>query len=42
MTFKGFRKDAPLMVEAAESEDLRSSGGVSQSSIAIATEAGAA
>ena len=43
MTFKGFRKDAPLMVEAAaEANQPDSSTSVSRPSIGIATGAGAA
>ncbi len=42
MTFKGFRKDAPLMIEAAESDGLDASASTSRSTIGIATEAGAA
>jgi hypothetical protein len=42
MTFKGFRKEAPLMIEAAQSEDLDSPAIVTQSSIGVATKAGAA
>jgi hypothetical protein len=43
MTFKGFRKDAPLMVEAAaEATPPDSSTSVSRPSIGIATGAGAA
>jgi hypothetical protein len=43
MTFKGFRKDAPLMIEAAaETASLDDSASVSRSSIGIASKAGAA
>ena len=42
MTFKGFRKDAPLMTEAAASDHMDDSGGAPRSSIGIATEAGPA
>ncbi len=42
MTCKGFRKEAPLMIEAAESEDMDGPAGVGQSSIGIATKADAA
>jgi hypothetical protein len=43
MTFKGFRKDAPLMIEAAaESASLDSSASVTRSSIGVAAKAGAA
>jgi hypothetical protein len=43
MTFKGFRKDAPLMVEAAaEANQPDSSTSVGRPSIGIATGAGAA
>ena len=43
MTFKGFRKDAPLMVEAA-AETARSEGSeiIDRSSIGVASKAGAA
>jgi hypothetical protein len=37
MTFKGFRKDAPLMIEAAEAEDPSSASGATQSSVGLAT-----
>ncbi|HEY6570705.1 MAG TPA: DUF4386 domain-containing protein [Candidatus Limnocylindrales bacterium] len=43
MTFKGFRKDAPLMVEAAaEATELDASQGVAHRSFGAATEGGAA
>ena len=42
MTFKGFRKDAPLMIEAAASDHMDDSGGAPRPSIGIATEAGPA
>ncbi len=43
MTFKGFRKDAPLMVEAAaEDASLADSANVTRSSIGVAANAGAA
>ncbi len=43
MTFKGFRKDAPLMVEAAaEAASVDGSASVARSSIGVATKAGAA
>ena len=42
MTFKGFRKDAPLMIEAAASDHMDDSGGAPRPSIGIATEAGLA
>ena len=44
MTFKGFRKDAPLMVEAAEADAVNadSAVGSSRSSIGVASSAGAA
>ena len=43
MTFKGFRKDAPLMVEAAaEDASLADSASASRSSIGVASKAGAA
>jgi hypothetical protein len=43
MTFKGFRKEAPLMVEAAaEDAGLDGSPSVNRSSAAVATTAGAA
>ena len=43
MTFKGFRKDAPLMVEAAaEDASLGCSASVTRSSIGVASSAGAA
>lgn len=42
MTFKGFRKDAPLMVEAAASDGGDDSVGAPGSSIGIAPEAGPA
>jgi hypothetical protein len=43
MTFKGFRKDAPLMIEAAaEDADLTETVGVNRSSIGVASSAGAA
>jgi hypothetical protein len=43
MTFKGFRKDAPLMVEAAaEDASLGGSAGVTRSSIGVASTAGVA
>ena len=43
MTFKGFRKDAPLMIEAAaETASLDGSASVSRSSIGVASKAGAA
>jgi uncharacterized protein DUF4386 len=43
MTFKGFRKDAPLMVEAAaEDSSLDGSASVIRSSIGVASKAGAA
>ncbi len=43
MTFKGFRKDAPLMVEAAtEDASLADSVSVTRSSIGVASSAGAA
>jgi len=43
MTFKGFRKDAPLMVEAAaEDASLADSASVTRSSIGVASKAGAA
>jgi hypothetical protein len=44
MTFKGFRKDAPLMVEAAAEDAARpdESAAVSRSTIAVASKAGAA
>ena len=41
MTFKGFRKDAPLMIEAAESDRL-DPGSAPGSSIGLAPEAGPA
>jgi len=42
MTFKGFRKEAPLMIEAtAASADLDGSANVTRSSIGVASEAGA-
>ena len=43
MTFKGFRKDAPLMVEAAaEAASTTSSASVTRTSIGVASETGAA
>jgi hypothetical protein len=42
MTFKGFRKDAPLMVEAAESEDSQGRASVTQTSIGVASNPSAA
>jgi hypothetical protein len=43
MTFKGFRKDAPLMIEAAaEDASLADSASVTRSSIGVASTAGAA
>ena len=44
MTFKGFRKDAPLMVEAAaeDGEPRLTSASVTRSSIGVASKAGAA
>ena len=43
MTFKGFRKDSPLMVEAAtEATSLDGSASVSSSLIGVASKAGAA
>jgi hypothetical protein len=42
MTFKGFRKEAPLMVEAAEAESPHGSAPAVPSPIAVATTAGAA
>jgi hypothetical protein len=43
MTFKGFRKDAPLMVEAAaESAASTNPASVTRTSIGVASEAGAA
>jgi hypothetical protein len=43
MTFKGFRKDAPLMVEAAaEAASLDRSASITRSSIGMASTAGAA
>ena len=43
MTFKGFRKDAPLMVEAAaETATTADSASITRSSISLATKAGAA
>jgi Domain of unknown function (DUF4386) len=43
MTFKGFRKDAPMMVEAAdEAASLDASTSVTRSSIGVASKAGAA
>jgi len=42
MTFKGFRKDAPLMVEAAEAARPVESASVNRSSIGVASKAGAA
>jgi len=43
MTFKGFRKDAPLMVEAAaEAASPDGSASVTRSSIGVASKAGAA
>jgi hypothetical protein len=42
MTFKGFRKDAPLMVEAAEAGTPDGSPTATRSPIGIATSAGAA
>jgi hypothetical protein len=42
MTFKGFRKDAPLMIEAAESDRLDASVSSPGSSVGIAPEAGQA
>ena len=43
MTFKGFRKDAPLMVEAAaEDAGLDGSASVARSPIGVASKAGAA
>jgi hypothetical protein len=43
MTFKGFRKDAPLMIEAAaEDAGLADSASVTRSSIGVASSAGGA
>ena len=42
MTFKGFRKDAPLMIDTAVSDHMEDSGGAPRPSIGIATEAGQA
>jgi len=43
MTFKGFRKDAPLMVEAAaKAATLDGPASVTRSSIGVASKAGAA
>lgn len=42
LTFKGFRKDAPLMLEAAEAETASSSTGVTGARIGAASKAGAA
>ena len=43
MTFKGFRKEAPLMIEAAaESTELDGSPSAARSSIGVASKAGAA
>jgi hypothetical protein len=42
MTFKGFRKEAPLMLEAAEAEAARSSTGATVALVGAASKAGAA
>jgi hypothetical protein len=43
MTFKGFRKDAPLMVEAAaEDASVADVASAARPSIGVATPAGAA
>jgi hypothetical protein len=42
MTFKGFRKEAPLMLEAAEAERLASHTGVTGARIGATSNAGAA
>jgi hypothetical protein len=43
MTFKGFRKDAPLMIEAAaEDATLADSVSVTLSAIGVASNAGVA
>jgi hypothetical protein len=43
MTFKGFRKDAPLMVEAAaEDASLDGSASVIRASVGVASRAGVA
>jgi hypothetical protein len=42
LTFKGFRKDAPLMLEAAEAETARSSTGVTGGRLGVTSKAGAA
>ena len=42
LTFKGFRKDAPLMVEAAEAETASSATGVTGARLGVTSRAGAA
>jgi len=42
LVFKGFRKEAPLMIEAAEAEGPDGSTSITRSSIGVASKAGAA